>query len=87
MGSQRTCVGCRRVAPPDTLVRVKATDDGRLIIDGRLGGRGAWLCAASPECLGAAIRSKGFHRALRIDIQGASVDALRRSLGYPETSV
>lgn len=68
-------------------MRVKATNDGHLVIGGHLGGRGAWLCATSPECLSAAIRSKGFHRALRIDIQGASVDALRRSLGYPETSV
>jgi predicted RNA-binding protein YlxR (DUF448 family) len=37
----RTCIGCRRTAPPDELVRVVVGADGELLVGQGLPGRGA----------------------------------------------
>ncbi len=61
----RTCVGCGRQAPQDTLVRFVAAGDG-LRLDGarRAPGRGAYLHRA-PECWAAFARRRGPVRSLR----------------------
>ena len=74
-------MGCGREAGKRELLRVAlASHDagaGRLAVldrDGRMGGRGAYLCRApgtdrpSAECLAAAIRRGGFARALRAKV-------------------
>jgi len=61
---RRTCVGCRRVAPSDALVRL-TQKDGRLeVAASRPNGRGAWLCPTT-ECLEQATRRRAIERALR----------------------
>ncbi|MGH9303914.1 MAG: YlxR family protein [Acidimicrobiales bacterium] len=67
-GPFRTCVGCRRVAPSSELVRVVASEEGRLALRRAGHGRGAWLCGGSPECLVVALRRHAFDRALRRQI-------------------
>lgn len=61
--SRRTCVGCRRRAHPDDLVRVVAVD-GALVRRASGGGRGAWVCP-DPACVAAATKRDGFSRTLR----------------------
>ncbi len=61
----RTCVGCGRQAPQDTLVRIVAAGDGlRLDVARRAPGRGAYLHRA-PECWAAFARRRGPVRSLR----------------------
>ncbi|MCA1690186.1 MAG: YlxR family protein [Actinobacteria bacterium] len=67
----RRCVGCGRSAPKPELVRLVAA--GGFAVpdpDGRMGGRGAYVCRASssevdPACLDRATRRGGLARALR----------------------
>lgn len=64
---ERRCLGCRAVRPKAGLIRLAASDDGRLVVDGRavLRGRGAYLCP-SKACLEAACARRGlFARALK----------------------
>ena len=65
----RTCVGCRRRATKQELLRVVADDlgDGLEVVPdpkGRAPGRGAHL-HPTPECLELALRRRAFARALR----------------------
>ncbi|MDP9386753.1 MAG: YlxR family protein [Actinomycetota bacterium] len=76
----RTCIGCRRVAPPAELVRLVRAPDGTLAVGRSLPGRGAWLCVGSPRCVDLAERRKAFSRALRGPVEAAAVEALRAQL-------
>ena len=49
---RRTCVGCRKVATSEALVRLTLHD-------------GAWLCP-QPDCLQQATRRRALDRALRV---------------------
>ncbi len=64
-GPERTCVGCRRVAPAHQLHRFVLVD-GVLIADParRMPGRGAWLHAIL-GCVSAARERGGFARSFR----------------------
>ncbi len=62
---ERTCVGCRRRAHPDDLVRVARGRSGDLGTGRRAQGRGAWVCAGSHECLDRALARGSLARALR----------------------
>jgi len=79
MAPVRTCVGCRRKASPEELVRVVRDAEGRVLLGRSLPGRGAWLCAGSVACLDRAAR-RGLARALRGEVDPASVRALRDAL-------
>ncbi|MGE3619692.1 MAG: YlxR family protein [Acidimicrobiia bacterium] len=72
----RTCVGCRRRASPDELVRVVRAPDGTLRVGRTLPGRGAWLCAGSVSCRERAARRGAMARALRGPVDPADVLAL-----------
>jgi predicted RNA-binding protein YlxR (DUF448 family) len=73
-------VGCRREAAKRELLRVALSADARtprlavLDRDGRLPGRGAYLCRDNKdlrpraECLAAAVRRGAFARALRTSV-------------------
>jgi predicted RNA-binding protein YlxR (DUF448 family) len=73
----RTCVGCRANRPQSELIRFHCDADGRLNV-GRAGpGRGAWLCRDNLiACFDRAARMEAFERALRRQVQPASVEAL-----------
>ncbi|MGH9278178.1 MAG: YlxR family protein [Acidimicrobiales bacterium] len=77
---QRTCIGCRRLASPDELMRVVAGPDGDLVPGRGIPGRGAWLCKGSVRCIDAASRRKAFSRALRTEISAPAVAALRSTI-------
>jgi uncharacterized protein len=74
-------VGCRRRADPGDLVRVVAAAEGSAAVGRSLAGRGAWLCAGSPECLDRALRRGALGRALRAPIDPDRVRAVFRSDG------
>ncbi|MBW3615788.1 MAG: YlxR family protein [Actinobacteria bacterium] len=76
----RSCIGCRRVAPPEELVRVVRVEDGSLRIGRGLPGRGAWLCAGTPECFDLALRRKAFERAFRAPVRAEAPESLRAKL-------
>jgi predicted RNA-binding protein YlxR (DUF448 family) len=61
---QRTCVGCRRVASSDALVRLTLHGGHVAVGDPKPIGRGAWLCP-QPDCFEQATRRRGLDRALR----------------------
>jgi len=79
----RTCVGCRRVAPVDQLVRVIREATGTLQLGRGSGGRGAWICAGeladlpAVPCIEQATRRQGFSRAFHARVEPAAVLALR----------
>jgi len=76
---RRTCIGCRRVAPPGELVRVACRPDGSLAVGRHHPGRGAWLCP-SPTCFESAVRRRAFGRALRTDLTGDQLALVRGKL-------
>jgi predicted RNA-binding protein YlxR (DUF448 family) len=79
MAPRRTCVGCRTVASPDALVRIRREGDDLVVGAGP--GRGVWLCAGSPgACLDRAMRRGALARALRTDLPGGGSERLRAKL-------
>lgn len=72
----RTCLGCRKVLEKSTMVRF-VVSEGHISpdTDGRLGGRGAYVC--SRECFKEACRNKGaFSRAFRSKVEPPDPDAV-----------
>lgn len=63
---QRTCLGCRQVRDQARLIRFVRSPGGEILADlqGRLPGRGAYLCN-SRDCIEAALRRKQFDRSFR----------------------
>jgi uncharacterized protein len=61
---RRTCVGCRRVADSEALVRLTLHDGFVVLASTHPTGRGAWLCP-QPDCLEQATRRRALDRALR----------------------
>lgn len=63
-------------------MRVVLTPGGRLVVDRKGQGRGAWLCRlgetelAEPDCIARAGRRDAFSRALRADIAAGEVELL-----------
>lgn len=80
-GPVRTCIGCRRRAGVDELVRVTAGPDGRLVVGRSAPGRGAWLCAGGRGCFQLAARRRAFGRALRRPVAGSAVADLAARMG------
>ncbi|MDY7101894.1 MAG: YlxR family protein [Actinomycetota bacterium] len=74
--TRRTCIGCRRRAHPDQLVRVVRGAGGTLDEGRALPGRGAWLCRDDPACGQLARRRGAFQRALRETVPQQEIDAL-----------
>ena len=72
---RRTCVGCRKVASSDDLVRLTLRDGDVVLAARRPLGRGAWLCP-EPACLEQAERRRALDRALRARV--SIDDDLRR---------
>ena len=61
---RRTCVGCRKVATSDALVRLTLHDGHVVPAAAHPTGRGAWLCP-QPDCLQQATRRRALDRAMR----------------------
>ena len=71
------------------MVRVVRLTDGKVAIGRALPGRGAWLCAGSPECVTEARRRRAFERAFRGSVDAGSLESLdsSRASGPPGTDV
>ncbi len=86
---RRRCVGCGRIAPKSELLRIAVVERGsarggdgarkRAIVDrdGKLPGRGAYLCRAAGSAASAAADSACLERAMR---RGGIARALRSSV-------
>jgi len=88
----RTCVGCRKRAAKEELLRVVADDlgDGPEVIPdprGHAPGRGAHL-HPTPECLELALRRRAFARALRVPngLGSRRLEAHVQQLAAPSTT-
>ena len=75
---ERTCVGCRAVAPKGALVRVVRTPTGTVVVDaaGSAPGRGAYVHRTA-ACVEAALRRGGLARSLRTGLGPEIVGNLR----------
>jgi uncharacterized protein len=66
----RTCLGCRKARPKRELVRLVRRADGRVAVDARGPGRGAYVCG-NPDCVERGVKagrlSHAFRAACRID--------------------
>jgi predicted RNA-binding protein YlxR (DUF448 family) len=77
----RTCVGCRKAVPAESLVRLILTGSPvvQLVVvrpgRPRPAGRGAWLHPVA-ACISAAARSRAFDRAFRAPVGPVDVEAL-----------
>jgi uncharacterized protein len=81
-GPRRTCVGCRRVAPSEALVRLTVREGRVALAEPRPVGRGAWLCP-QPDCFEQAVRRRALDRALRARVL-IDDDLCRRFTGVCE---
>ncbi|WP_051130743.1 YlxR family protein [Nesterenkonia alba] len=70
----RTCIGCRRQAEQDDVVRFALDGDEVRLDAGRsMPGRGAWL-HPERECFETALKRKAFHRAFRRQVSTEALD-------------
>ncbi|MFN5604841.1 MAG: YlxR family protein [Actinomycetes bacterium] len=58
----RTCVGCRSRREQSALRRYVRAATGEVCESRTATGRGAWICADSPNCLERAFSTRGFDR-------------------------
>ena len=85
-GPVRTCIGCRRVAGVEELVRIRVTASGLELGAGP--GRGAWLCRSHPAaCLEEAQRRRAVERALRTSVRNDDIERLRARLNAGDRAV
>ncbi|MBQ5431220.1 MAG: YlxR family protein [Lachnospiraceae bacterium] len=63
---ERKCVGCGEMKPKKELIRIVRTKEGQFHLDrdGRMNGRGAYLCP-DRACLAKAEKSRGLERSFR----------------------
>ncbi|GAA5532681.1 YlxR family protein [Deinococcus aluminii] len=81
---ERTCVACRRKRPQGEFVRVTRTSAGWRVLPGIRTGRGAYVCADSPDCW----QEKRLRRAFRGDAPAVSaqLQALNTPMDQPMTT-
>ncbi len=77
MDRERTCIGCRRKARKENLLRIVRVADGGILVDskGKGPGRGAYVC--SQRCLDEATDSGALARALRHQVTADDCTRLR----------
>jgi len=63
------------------MVRLARAADGAVRVGRNEPGRGAWLCAASPECFDLAVKRRAINRAVRSELSDMDLEALRVRLG------
>ena len=80
-GAARTCVGCQQVGPKDRLIRLVCGPSGLVLpdIDGKLPGRGAYICALR-SCAEQALKRTRLQEAFRREVTFASLDELVRTM-------
>lgn len=80
--NSRMCVFCRKKDAPSSFIRVVRLPDRSVVLDkdGRLNGRGAYICP-SLACLEGSRKSKSFSRALKTAISDDIYDILSRFIG------
>lgn len=75
---QRTCLGCGARAEGATMIRLAATESGRLELS-RRSGRGGYL-HRDENCWALFIKRKGHFRAFRIEISRAAKEEFVQQL-------
>lgn len=80
-GPLRTCLGCRKTALRQDLLRYVLTPQGELLVDyrGRLPGRGAYTCVEI-GCIHEAIRRRQFARTFKRDLPAVGLDSVSQEL-------
>ena len=78
----RQCLGCREMKPKKELIRVVRAPDGEQIsldFNGKMPGRGAYLCP-NPACLKKAVKSRALERAFSAAIPAEIYERLELEL-------
>lgn len=77
----RTCVGCRQLHPKAMLIRVVCDPTNQLLVDlqGKLPGRGAYVCLQRP-CVEQALKGTRLPEALRRAVAPCSPDELVQAM-------
>ena len=77
----RTCVGCRETKSKKEMLRVVKTPENQVVFDpsSRANGRGAYLCR-STGCLEQAYKHKGLERSLKMPIDHALYEELKKEM-------
>lgn len=83
----RQCVGCREMRPKRELIRVVRSKEGVVALDfnGRLPGRGAYICKDC-GCMAKAKKAKALDRAFSCRIPDEVYDELERVLSEEENA-
>ncbi len=78
MKPQRMCMVCRERAEKELLLRIVKNKQGEIALDenGRMPGRGAYLCKKA-ECISQAQKRKALERAFSCKVDPAVYEALR----------
>ncbi len=77
----RQCLGCREMFPKRELIRVVRSPEGALSLDFRGKAPGAApICAARPECLKKARKSRAIDRALSVEVPEDVYSALEKQM-------
>ncbi len=83
---QRMCIGCREMKDKRDLIRIVKNKEGQISFDetGKLSGRGAYVCK-NQECLGKAIKNKGFERTFKNPLPDEVISRLSEEMNSFET--
>lgn len=75
----RKCVASQEMFPKKSLIRIVRTPENEVVIDptGKKSGRGAYVCAKG-EYIDLAQKRKSLERALKVQINPALYDELRK---------
>jgi predicted RNA-binding protein YlxR (DUF448 family) len=84
----RMCVACRSTGDKKGLLRLVRGAAGEVSIDptGKKPGRGAYICRSS-ECVAAALKKKGFERALRTTVSAELIEEVKLVVQENENGV
>ncbi|MHB8320111.1 MAG: YlxR family protein [Acidimicrobiales bacterium] len=81
----RTCIGCRRKAPVSELVKIALSGEGTVVLGRNGSGRGAWICADSPECQDRSAKIGVLARAFRSPVGADAGNSLREEFARLRT--
>lgn len=79
----RKCVGCQQMLPKENLFRVVKSHENICMIDGKMDGRGAYICK-NISCLEKATKSKGFERSFKSQVSKEIYEQIRIELNLNE---
>jgi len=81
----RKCVGCKKISPKKSLIRIVKDAQGDISIDltGKKNGRGAYICK-NLDCLAAAFKKKQLDYSFKCKVDETVYQSLKEEFGEKE---